>query len=377
MAFNILRSDYIALNKNSNPNLSANMYLAPALINDMTTNGFTLVESDNTIMDIANRLIFKPSTAIDPCWETDPWYVGLTVWSGGARLGTTSNPIEYPYTGLAISVIPTNPGQTPFIADFNKYTWYPLLPATVGGGGPYVGNNNTATYTGPRIYNSRPYSYNLTIVNRGFAVNVYDQLETESMMNQGVFVVQRGVGCGGSINLEGKRPLYMVTNIMPLNFQLGAGAVPSAYAGPSPLWFHQIIREKDTILSKPGFQYIGTALTEEFSRRLVPSSISDGQERTGVILNRFPNRWRTPVTTDNGEYIMIFPYGICTNRFAYADEIDLIAVSKADAYQSGQIVPLNVYGQDREYTAFGSNNVQAEYSNAVRVFLLTNGPEFI
>jgi hypothetical protein len=95
-------------------------------------------------------------------------------------------------------------------------------------------------------------------------------------------------------------------------------------------------------------------------------------------MHRLPITWNSnmPVTADTGEYILLFPSGLCTVRFAYSDELDLISISKANAYQSGQAIPITVYGDNRTYTALSSNTVQYGASASVRVFFLTGGAEF-
>lgn len=375
MAFNIIRSDMIAQNKRSNASLANNKYFGANLLTDMINNGFEVVESDTMDMFQATKVLLKPSTEVDPIWDTDPWYVGFWIWGSGEKIGE----VPYNFSGIAISVIPSIPSLVPSINSFSNTSmnWFPLIPAKVSGGTPNSSSSGDAEE--PRMHSSKPYSYCLTIVNRGFAINAWNQIQTESITTQGTFVVQRGVGCGGSVNIEGQRPLYLVTNICPKNGVINTstssnGSIP---AGPTKLWFYQVVREKDTIIPKPNFERIAYTLNDGFGElALLRTSISDSMERQGNIMNRFPNTWKAPVTSDNGEYIMIFPYGLSTNRFSYSDEIDLIAVSKADAYQANQIVPLTVYGEEREYTAMCSNNVELGYAHGIRVFILTNGPEF-
>jgi hypothetical protein len=111
---------------------------------------------------------------------------------------------------------------------------------------------------------------------------------------------------------------------------------------------------------------------------LLQSNVSDNLERNGKSMHRIPITWNPnmPVTDDLGNYLLLFPSGFCTTRFAYVDEIDLIAISKASAYQSGQQVPLSVYGDSRTYSALCSNTVEYGPTASVRVFLLTNGSDF-
>jgi hypothetical protein len=52
--------------------------------------------------------------------------------------------------------------------------------------------------------------------------------------------------------------------------------------------------------------------------------------------------------------------------------MDLIAISKGPAYQGGQAVNINVYGEAREYTAY-SSNYGTRPDEFIRVFVLTSG----
>lgn len=105
-----------------------------------------------------------------------------------------------------------------------------------------------------------------------------------------------------------------------------------------------------------------------------PDEISEQTGKFGASMYRLPNVWNAPVTTDTGEYVLVFPFGFCTEKVAYTEEMDMIAVSKGAAYQGVQNVNINVYNANRTYTSYNSNRetVQAP-NNFVRIFLLTSG----
>lgn len=121
-----------------------------------------------------------------------------------------------------------------------------------------------------------------------------------------------------------------------------------------------------------------TVFYDEFDYAMISTSLSYPNPYTGKYLHRFPSFWDAPVTADNGDYLLILPYGLCSERFSYTDEVDLISVSKADAYQESQQVPIMLYNDNRTYVALSSNETVANPNNhsGIRGFILINGSEF-
>jgi hypothetical protein len=102
-----------------------------------------------------------------------------------------------------------------------------------------------------------------------------------------------------------------------------------------------------------------------------PDDVSEMTGRYGTSMYRVPNVWEGPVTTDTGEYVLLFPFGLCSGKVAFTEEMDMVAISKGAAYQGIQDVSIDVYGDTRTYTSYNSNlSTQKDY---VRIFLLTGG----
>lgn len=125
-----------------------------------------------------------------------------------------------------------------------------------------------------------------------------------------------------------------------------------------------------------GFAYLrlsgGTGWYEYSDTSTLSTEISDPFQNHGSIIYPFPKTWDAPVTTDNDEYVLEFPFGFCTDKLAFTEEMDMIAVSKGMAYQARQEVPITVYGEQRLYTALAINK-QDYPNNPVRLFILTSG----
>lgn len=314
-------------------------------------------------------------------------YIQLTNHSNAETLSTASVVVPntstgsvevfpYYYTGISIGVgyyspsveMPKCGSQTETVLPM-----YKILPSLTGLPQSYS----------PRLYPSNPYGYTLTIVERGFSLNIYPQSSTEDLQQSGYFVCQRAMSCGGSVTTTGNTPLYLVTNVslISLNNTSDSTKGIDSIPGPQATWFSEIIREQVITTPYPAWSqaasnYYSTSYGSSGQDYiLATTNISDTREPLGNVLHRFPDRWQAPVTRDTGEYILLFPFGICSNRYAYTDEIDLIAVSKANAYQATQSVPVTVYGQTRTYTAGTSNNKQVGNDNGIRVFIYTAGEE--
>lgn len=115
----------------------------------------------------------------------------------------------------------------------------------------------------------------------------------------------------------------------------------------------------------------GNGVFQNESSFVFNTEVSDPLSSYGTTMYQVPRTWASPVTTDKGEYVLVFPFGFTSPRVAYIEEMDLVAISKGPAYQGVQPISISVYGQTRTYTALCSNN--ATQSNYVRVFLLTGG----
>lgn len=368
-----------SLDDAGNP-LNTSNALAFNLWTDMLAGGFQLVEHNGGAGGLreATKIIMRPSLAVDPLWATDKWHVYFEV-RGNSRAPNPLAPVGGTY------IFPTNRGlyfrigsdtQLPSIANMSTALYeYPIVPDQF-----YALYDNQATLIGlddqnPRLSARTPMSYHLTIVERGFVLGTWTQALTEDTTKMGVICVQRGVGCDGTIASSGQKPLYMVTNVSATGAGISFGRDNND--GPRNAWFYSIIREVDTTQARPNWQTItgsgSPGLISDYYRYNV-NCISMDSEPQGQSLNYFPTRWKTPVTTDTNEYILLFPFGLCTGRFAFSDEIDLIAVSKADAFQHEQEVEINVYDNTRFYNAYNSNNQfpTVNFDSGVRVFLLND-----
>lgn len=349
------------------------------LVQDLVIGGFEILPGsagmNGGTLQTSTKVILRPTVAVDPLATTDPWHILIAV-EGSAEMpnplygqaGQTNAPptVSVANTGLYMSI--GSVADLTSVSNYNTslfkfwvvpprfYTLTPTQTTVVG-----------LTVNAPRLSATAPMEYSLTTSDRGFALTVYNTAITEDFTQAGMICIQRGVSCDGTVNVSGTKPLYMVTNVSPLNVQGPAYAEP----GPKNEWYYSIIRQASIDTMDPTFTIFGDFVSTPGGERLTTSTLSDNRDLFGAAINYFPTRWFTPVTNDTNEFLMIFPFGLGSSRYIHNDEIDLIAVSKADAYQAGQNAPITVYGQDRTYTAFSSNNDRISNNSGVRYFQLS------
>lgn len=364
--------------------------LALMLVRDLIASGFNVYTVDDDLTnagdytnDVVNTQIWTtvtltPTAAVDPLAATDPWMIRIRVAGSGAGRQTvngTTVDITHPNTGLYIKV-----GSFEMLSGTNiagpAISEYALIPPTWGGG--IIGDQGTilGAYAGPefaRISPSFPMTYRLTVAARGFVFAAWHQVFTEDMTKMGVVCVQHGVKCDGAMEDEDTRPLIMVTNINPTNVAVAMTGTETST--PRSTWFYQIIRTADEISPFPQWTNVSITMGSPDGIIYTDNTISDNRELKGSTLTYYPVRWYTPVTTDQNEYILKFAYGFASSRFVHPEELDLLAISKGEAYQSGQTIPITVYGEERKYTALNSNNQNVAYDGGIRIFVLTEAPD--
>jgi hypothetical protein len=384
--YNFEKSDFVGMVP---ANGSADLIprsLATTLWTEMQNHGFKLVATDNagnTLTGATKAVIFEPKPEVDPLVSTSPWRIYMEVFGTANIPGTKTDattgavtPVAVPVANTGLRFAVATPDQIP--DDITKKSaalqMYPIIPAQIFNP-PTTYAFPGQAYT-PRAWDSATMSLSFTSAQRGLVIAAWMNDILDNMEYMGVVCIQRGVSCGGSIDTgaTGQKPLFMVTNVTPVAVGTG-GTDDKSAAGPHSNWYYQVIREVDTIVSSPNW---GTASAQvnDGSYNYLPTTIGDDLERRGNMLYRFPTKWLAPVISDTNQYHLIFPFGLCTSRFAYSEELDLLAVSKADAYRTGQQIPINVYGEsgDRLYTAITSNSKNNANAGGIRVFVLASGP---
>ena len=100
----------------------------------------------------------------------------------------------------------------------------------------------------------------------------------------------------------------------------------------------------------------------------VPTSAGQDSLNSAAILNE---EEQVSVKVDS-RYLVTFPNRVNTERFAYAEELDLIAYASADVIGEDTLIPITVYGEEvpRKYRAMKANGPD---NTKMRLLILQEG----
>lgn len=178
-----------------------------------------------------------------------------------------------------------------------------------------------------------PMTYRLTVTNRGIALYIWEDATDEDAVPQASwFVCQRPVNhLNGETLVAGHAPMFCLYGMKNRISKF-------------------VVRENDIL--KPSLSSIGDADTED---------------NAAVI-----NSKRQVSITENNRYIMSFPNGLNTARYAYTEELDMIAYTSADVVSQYSDVPISAYGEatPRKYKAMVANG---PYNTGMRILMLIEG----
>lgn len=179
---------------------------------------------------------------------------------------------------------------------------------------------------------SYPMSYRLTVSDRGFALFVWEEGSDADGNKFSWIIAQRAVDSKtGATYVTGKSPVWCLYSLN--NF----------------VW-KRVIREADVL--KPSLAVTALANTED-SRMVI-----NGEAAVAI--------------DEDNKYIVMFPNGLNTARYAYSHELDLIGYTSADVVSQRSEVPLTVYGETtpRIYKAMSANGPN---NTKMRLLILIDG----
>lgn len=367
--------------------------LGKAIITDMLAAGFTQLYPESAGDAKAVTLVAGPR--VDPLSTTQPWAVKL-MWDKGANDAVPSATM-----GGIMDVIVATPRQFT-AASHAKYERYYGAPIGWKSGnfdfGPskdvvgLIGSalyrvDDTASLTpdtrmkpigfSDRTFIDRtrltladgyayPMSYRLTVSDRGFALFVWEEGHDREATLFSWVMAQRPVdNKTGQVYKTGKSPVHCVYGLMN-NFS------------ENPSWSDRgvynirrfIVRESDINVPYP----LGAVTRSSRAELPDENSICMGVVATHDTrdYNAILNPMQQVSISEDNKYILTFPNGLNTARYAYAHELDMIAYTSADVVAQGTIVPVTVYGeaQPRKYAAMGANGPN---NTGMRILMLIEG----
>lgn len=361
--------------------------IAKSIIADMLASGFTQLYPEGGADAKAFTLVAGPT--VDPLAETQPWAVKF-MWDKGAD-GT----VPAATSGGVLDVMIATPRQFSATSQATYERFYgnsQAWDASINGSSKdVVGLVGTALYrrsptgTGtpkPVGFSDRtfidrtrlatadgfayPMSYRLSVSSRGFALFVWEEgHEREANLFSWVMAQRPVDNKTGQVYTTGKAPVHCVYGLMN-NFQ------------ENPSWTDRglynirrfIVRESDINVPYPLGNVARSSaqdLPNENSLCMGVVATHDTRDYNAII-----NAAQQVSISEANKYILTFPNGLNTARYAYPHELDMIAYTSADVVAQGTIVPVTVYGeaQPRKYAAMCANGPN---NTGMRILMLVEG----
>lgn len=214
----------------------------------------------------------------------------------------------------------------------------------------------TSGSTPPGDPGASPFSYRLSVSNHGIALMIWAESRDHIGSSFCWLCVQRPVSnTDGSTLITGKSPVFAVYSLDGGGFADSGGVgIPAGPfdngAAPSEGIRRFVVREIDVLRPSPSV-----------------SAVRHTSDSTAII-----NSAQQTAISENNRYIITFPNGLNTQRYAYPHELDMIAYTSADVISQYSEVQLSVYGEGspRKYRALNANGVN---NTGMRILFLTQG----
>ena len=345
------------------------------LKNEITDAYFTFLDyADYATFETAsnsgtNHVILKPTSLIDPMITGSEIYTwGLTMFidnnqlkaswgvmkadgSAGGQITNVSG-FSGAINGSVSGVSSGTAGGC--IAELSAGRYDDLFGA---GEGPSGNTDNDGTFP-PN--NSNLHGFGLKMTDHGFGLVVYHQTKVRNWKQFGTLVIQRPVKNDGTtlvkVSSTDKAPLFAVWN----NLDYGKDI-------DDPVWYSSVVMEDDVSYSSPTFIFkdyfespVGSTsdFYSRYDRYKQPDKYALIDFESTRTLYRLPTGWDLPLTQDNKEVPLVFPFGLTTNRNVYLENMDIICVGPSSVFTFGQDITINVFGnpgQQREYKVYNAS----------------------
>lgn len=318
-----------------------------AVVNDLVANGFSMVFPTSPLQaPVAGtpyqkfKATLKAGPTVDPLAAEQPWHIQFDCSTmTGDQIGNiyVATPLQLPADGTVATMDKTDgTGQSAkMLAGMLNITG--AMPTSMNGTTNY--SDVCFIYRSDRITDATtslayPMSYRLSITDHGVALAVWENATDEDEIPQFEWMlVQRPVN-----HIDGK-PL--IVGHTPLFCVYGMKSKIAKF----------VVRESDIL--KPSNSVSATADTED----------------SAAIINAS----RQVSINENNRYVMTFPNGLNTARYAYTEELDMIAYTSADVVSQYADVPITPYGEaaPRKYKALLANQA---YNTGMRILFITDKP---
>lgn len=240
----------------------------------------------------------------------------------------------------------------------------------------HIKDSESATY---------PMSYVLSITDRGFLLNLWEQTSDETGNRNSWVLVQRPVDhVTGTPYATGKAPVHCMYQIMSkyahrpwIQMELNRSVVDAEITvnvlAPKAVNIRRfIVREQDIEAPYPTPRYVKDAfgLRMDYAEGGFPFGV-DATEHSVDYAAVINGRQQVAIT-ENNKYVLTFPNGFNTARYAYTHECDLVAYTSSDVISADTEVSITVYGEStpRVYKALQANGPN---NTGMRILVLKSG----
>ena len=327
-----------------------------AVVTDLLANGFTQLFPTSPLTAPVVGTAYTPfavtltgSASIDPVFSTQPWNIMFDCTGKNSGTAGFTPQVGDIFVATALQ-LPATGGVTPVDIPDGSNSKASLPSGMVNGTGGIVVETGTAydavnqnfitrktrvtaqTLNGVNGAGAYPMTYRLSVGTNGFTLFVWEDASDNIGTMFSWVSIQRPVDhLTGVPVTTGHAPLFCV-------FGLNADV------------FKFVVRENDIL--KP----------------TVAVSASVDTVNSAAIINVQPQ----VAISENNKYVITFPNGLNTQRYAYTTELDMIAYTSANVVAGYTDVPLTVYGEanPRTYKAMSANGPN---NTGMRMLMLTSG----
>lgn len=322
MGFAVQRNNYVSVQA-----------LGKALAEDLAANGFTLLAVNGsdvspTPSDGTTHYVFQPTSTVDPVGTDWRLVIEATDTGGGYLRAWTCHATQIDEATWSV----VNSGD-------DSQSGHMYLDNDVSGDTSYLLHRNSAnsnwscfasTGVDPRAI---PLSYMVAITDHGVSFFVWAEAFDKAGDCFSWFTIQRPVQKDGTVVATGKSPLFCV-----FSWQGGGAADMSLNENLSAV--------ADRIQKFVVYESDVNAPTAPESACLT------GPDNRAII-----NPIQQVAASEDNQFVIFFPQGINTQRYAYPYELDMIAYTSADVIAKDQVVPISLYGEstERKYVGMPAN----------------------
>lgn len=312
--------------------------LLTQFVDDLVNYGSTLTPTFNPFMVVKDQpgVVVLESTADFLLGDTQPWRLAIEI-DEGMKINAAT-PLQIDNTGyisksswkddLLCGQLSVDDGTDPKLISYDEWEITDLLDI----------QTNTTNW---------PLSYRFTMTDRGLALFIWGEaLTVDWKPTISWFVIQRPVHPDdGSPLIKGKCPLFCI-------YSRSGGKVdkdnPDLYPEDGIRQF--VIREVDINVPRRAF-----------------SAVYHTDVGNAII-----NPTKQISFTEDKEYLVTFPNGLVTSRYAYIHEIDMVAYTSANVIPTWVVAEITMYGEatPRKYVALPANGSNESY---MRLLVLMDG----